>query len=168
MPSYTEQLAEEWSELWILRFPPGKCKVVRISAPPPEEFSYTFCSSTLDWSTAEKDLGIMMDNQLKFSEELNRRVNKANSIMGVICRTFWFLDEETFTRLFVTLVRPHVDYASSVWSPHLKGEIDKVERVYTLFTTFCANVYAGHCWNSFRNARFRSLVVAFNNCFHRF
>ena len=49
--------------------------------------------------------------------------------MGVIRRTFRFLDEETFNRLFVTLVRPHVDYASSVWSPHLKGEIDKVERV---------------------------------------
>ena len=37
----------------------------------------------------EKDLGIIFDETLSFEEHINTKVNKANSLVGMIRRSFW-------------------------------------------------------------------------------
>ena len=49
--------------------------------------------------------------------------------MGLIRRSFTYLDKESFTKLYTALVRPHLEYAQSVWSPHLKKYQDLLEKV---------------------------------------
>ena len=71
----------------------------------------------------------LIDNRLTFENHINEKVNKANSIMGVIRRTFEFLDIKTFRLLFTPLVRPHIEYANQVWNPYLKKHIDMLENV---------------------------------------
>ena len=46
-------------------------------------------------------------------------------------RNFKFLDEISLTKLYKALVRPHLEYAQSVWSPHFitdKKIIENVQR----------------------------------------
>ena len=50
-------------------------------------------------------------------------------MMGLIRRTFSYLDPETFKRLYTSFVRPHVEYAQLVWSPHLRNYIRMLEQV---------------------------------------
>ena len=50
-------------------------------------------------------------------------------IMGVIRRTFRYLDENMFTKLFKALVRPHLEYAQAVWHPSLIRDINMLESV---------------------------------------
>ena len=45
----------------------------------------------------------------------------------VVRNTFQFLDRYMFIPLYKTLVRPHLDYAMPVWSPHLKKHIIAIE-----------------------------------------
>ena len=56
-------------------------------------------------------------------------MNKANSIMGLIRRTYTYLNEQSFKDLFQALVRPHIEYAEAVWSPFKVGDIEKIENV---------------------------------------
>ena len=49
--------------------------------------------------------------------------------MGVIRRTYTFLDETSFRYPFQALVRPHLKYAEVVWSPFTKKNIDTIEKV---------------------------------------
>ena len=49
--------------------------------------------------------------------------------MGLIRRTFSFLDMDTLVRLYVAFVRPHIEYAQAVWSPSLASQIKKLEAV---------------------------------------
>ena len=67
----------------------------------------------------EKDLGIVFDGQLKFSSHINQTVAKANRVLGIIKRTFASRDANTIRLLYITLVRPILDYGSTVWNPHL-------------------------------------------------
>jgi len=38
-------------------------------------------------------------------------------------------DSRTFIMLYKAMVRPHVEYANSVWSPYKKGDIEAIEKV---------------------------------------
>ena len=60
---------------------------------------------------------------------MSDKINKANSIVGVIRRSFKFLTPEIFSKLFKALVRPHLEYANVVWSPHFKQDIIALENV---------------------------------------
>ena len=70
-----------------------------------------------------------MDNKLNFEEHMNEKINKANSIMGLIRRTFTHLDETTFLLLYKALVRPHLEYANAVWNPYKMKHVMALENV---------------------------------------
>ena len=44
--------------------------------------------------TSEKDLGVTFDQNLKFTDHINNKVNKANRNVGLIFRTFTFMDKD--------------------------------------------------------------------------
>ena len=69
-----------------------------------------------------KDLGILIDEHLKFSNHIAEKVNKANQIMGLIRRTFVHLDMYNFNLLYKSLVRLHLEYGN-IWSPFLKSDL---------------------------------------------
>jgi hypothetical protein len=83
----------------------------------------------LEQSDGEKDIGVLVDENLFFNKHIQNQVNKANSIMGLIRRTNTYLDEQSFKYLFQALVRPHIEYAEVVWSPFIVGDIEKIENV---------------------------------------
>ena len=72
---------------------------------------------------------MIIDMNLSFQEHISTKINKANSIMGLIRRTFCYLDAELFKKLYTTFVRPHLEYAQSLWSPHLRTQIKQLENV---------------------------------------
>ena len=47
--------------------------------------------------------------------------------MGIIRRTFEYLDGKCFSTVFKSLVRPHIEYANQVWSPYLMKHITALE-----------------------------------------
>ena len=55
--------------------------------------------------------------QLKFSKHIEIQLNKDNKILGMIRRSYEFLDGDSLKILFIALVRPHLKYSNAVWSP---------------------------------------------------
>ena len=83
----------------------------------------------LNRSEGEKDLGVMVDDKIHFDKHIQHQVNKANSIMGLIRRTYTFLDETSFKYPFQALVKPHLEYADALWSPFTKKGIETNENI---------------------------------------
>ena len=85
----------------------------------------------MEVSSCEKDIGVCIDEHLSFETHIDTKLNKSNSVMGIIKRSFTYLGEEMFVLLFKALVRPHVlvEYAQSIWSPYLKNHINLVENI---------------------------------------
>ena len=49
----------------------------------------------LENTIIEKDLGVNVDNQLKFSDHIEMQVNKENKHLGLIRRAFTYLDKNS-------------------------------------------------------------------------
>ena len=71
----------------------------------------------------------LIDTDLKFHKQTGAAVKKANSVLGVIKRTFAKRDDKTFPRLYKTLVRPHLEYGNVVWGPLFQKDIQAIEKV---------------------------------------
>ena len=118
-----------WSDKWLLRFHPEKCKVLDIGIHKRTSYDYYLGNIKLEHTMDEKDLGVFVDNKLKFDTHIGTKVNKANNILGAIRRGFSYLDKETMLRLYTSLVRPQIEYANPVWSPRFMKDITMVENV---------------------------------------
>jgi len=73
---------------------------------------------------------VLLDPKLKFDCHIMSTVNKAMNVLGFIKR--WskeFDDLYTTKLLFTSLVRPILEYCSSVWSPQYQVHIDRIESV---------------------------------------
>ena len=135
----------EWSEKYQMSFNLSKCHVLHLGSKNPKAsytmykqhdvkqtksgISYTLKFHSLDTVHAEVDLGVTVDDKLKFTKHIDTKISKANKLLGLIRHTFKFLTADTLTLLYKSLIRPHVEYATSVWSPHLKGDKDKLEKL---------------------------------------
>ena len=83
----------------------------------------------LEISNCEKDLGVYVDNELKFSRHAELIANRANRLMGMMKISFTCIDKERFLCLFKRLVRPHLEYSNVVWSPRYKKDVEIIENV---------------------------------------
>lgn len=117
----------EWSDKWLLKFNISKCKHLHLG--PENNYTYTMNNETVTTCNTEKDLGVYIDNKLKFQEHISRQIKKANSKVGIIKRTFTFMDKEMFLVLYKSLVRPHLEYGSNIWSVIYKKELIALENV---------------------------------------
>lgn len=118
----------EWSRKWQLPFNIGKCKCLHIGNCNPC-WRYKMAGRVLEDVDEEKDLGVLIDKELKFHRQTASAVKKANSSLGLIKKTFAFLDDKTLPLLFKSLVRPHLEYGNVIWGPFYKGDMQQVERI---------------------------------------
>ena len=72
----------------------------------------------VDKTNLERDLGVIVANDLKWSEHVDRMVGKANRMLGMLKKTFESRDPKLWKELCVSLVRPHLEYAVQDWNPH--------------------------------------------------
>lgn len=120
----------EWTQKWLLSLHPEKCKHIHIGKQDPSpEYMYSISGQNLEQVEHEKDIGVIVDKELKFEKHICEKVKKANSMSALIRRIFNHLDARSFTPLYKTLVRTHLDYASSVWAPWKSKYIDMIEGV---------------------------------------
>ena len=95
----------------------SKCKVLHIGNRNPHyKYSMESIDGTVQAEETElnKDLGVYIDPELKVSKHVERQVNKANRILGLIHRSisYEYFNMEVMKKLFTSLVRPHLEFGN--------------------------------------------------------
>ena len=75
-----------------------------------------------------------------FSKHINEKANKTNRILGIIFRTFTYMDHDMFRNLYKTIVRPHLEYATTVCTPLFKKDMIAIENVQRRATKLVTSV----------------------------
>jgi len=107
----------EWTKKWQMSFNTKKCRVMHIERTN-HRYKYSMEGQTLDTVDSEKDLGIMISSDLNSSNQCIQACRKASKMLGMIKRTIIYKKPEIMVTLYKTLVRPHLEYCVSAWSPH--------------------------------------------------
>ena len=77
----------------------------------------------------QRDLGVYVDNDLKFRKQAASAVAKASQVLALIRKSFRAINCDTLPLLFKSLVRPHLEYGCCIWGPFSKADRKAVERV---------------------------------------
>ena len=122
---------ENWTRNWQMKFIVEKCSVMHIGRTNVHS-AYYMNNSVLGITNEEKDLGIIITDDLLVSKHCASAYSKANKILGMIKRTIISRDSRLLLSLYKTLVRPHLEYCSSAWSPHYQKDKKNFWRRYSI------------------------------------
>jgi len=92
-------------------------------------FSYFIKNQSLDVVTDEKDLGVNISSNLKPTRQCQLAYAKASKALGLIARTISYKSVDVLLRLYKSLVRPHLEYSVSAWSPYYEKDKALLERI---------------------------------------
>ena len=98
-----------------------------------------------------------MSDDASFSVHIKKIVEKVNSLVSWILRTFEARDELTMLTLWKTIVLPHIDYCSQLWSPHKKGEIQMIELLQRNFIRKIKGACSLSYWDQLKKLKLYSL-----------
>ena len=129
----------QWEQLWKMAFHPDKCNVLTISRnKTPVKFKYCLHGHVLESVDQAKYMGVTISDDLKWESHINI-CGKANMTLGFLRRNLNIGSTSVKEQAYKSLVRPSLEYACSVWDPHLKSDINKIEMVQRRAARYLTN-----------------------------
>lgn len=123
-----------WSDTWNLKLSLKKCSCLHIGSQNCNNI-YSVQASDLLNVDSVRDLGVIMSHNLCFTPHCTLIFRKSMQIVNLIFKAFSCKKIDFYKRMFVTYIRPHLEYCCTVWSPSKVSDIDMVERVQRNFTS---------------------------------
>jgi len=133
-------ILSEWASKWLMCFNPTKCvhlTITRKANPLPS--CYSIGDSVIQQVNSAKYLGVTITSNLSWSDHITNITNKANSTRAFLQRNLSQCQQSVKSACFITYVRPILEYASTVWSPHQVGDTNRIEMVQRRAARFVCN-----------------------------
>ncbi|EYC41658.1 hypothetical protein Y032_0560g3463 [Ancylostoma ceylanicum] len=125
---------QSWSRRWQLSMSKTKTTLMLIGRSHPKDCRFYLDDHELCISHSVCDLGITYTNTLCFDEYISKCVRIAFTKSNHILRAFSTRNLDTLYKLFVTYVRPKLEYCTTLWSPSRKLSSDALEEVQRKYT----------------------------------
>ena len=101
-----------------------------------------------DQAIEEKDeiryLGIIIDQQLKFSAHISNTASKVSRNIGIIGRIRPYIDRKTTYLLYNTLILSQLNYCCMIWGVNYHSQISKLVILQKRAVRMIENIYPPH------------------------
>ena len=90
---------------------------------PEVQYFYSMGNMLLSYTDTERDLGVLMNGTLNFTQHADMLYPKASQRLGLLNRTCYFVNNQEMRRvllLYLTMVRSIFEHCSIVWRPSTK------------------------------------------------
>ena len=125
---------------------PGKCKAMLISRKRKtvQLPQFLLNGTPIQHVKTFKYLGVLLSSDLSWCNHINSICSKARKLLGLLYRRFYgSMNSDNLLNLYSLNVRPHLEYASPVWDPHLIKDTSQIENVQKFALRMCLRK-----WNS--------------------
>jgi len=110
-------------------FNKNKCRVLHIGRNNHILYQFRLRNDLLEESSAEKEVGVLVDERLAMSQQCALVAKKVSSILGCIKRSVASRLRKVILPLYSALVRPHMEYCVQFCASWYKKDRDLLERV---------------------------------------
>ena len=155
-----------WARKWGMRFQPVKCNMMQLTRKHLNKIqaSYTLEGAVLENVDTIKYLGVTITNDMKWNTHISNVRTKANRTHVYLRRTLFSCPRNVKEAAYKGMVRPILEYGSSVWGPHtgkLQEELEKVQnpaarlmtRNYVYETGSMTGILGQWKWESLKKRR---------------
>ena len=111
-----------------MKFNVQKCNILHYGLRNPNH-QYSMNGVPLTAVEQEKDIGVILSNNMKPSVHCAAIAKKANRVLGMLARGVTFRRKKVFLNLYKLYVRPILEGAQVVWAPWLIGDRTLLEDV---------------------------------------
>ena len=133
----------KWCNDWQMELNVDKCKVMHIGRLN-KNHNYTMLNNDerkiLLKTESERDLGIIISNNMKYESQCNKASSSAIRMLNLLKHTFNSRDINLWKKLYMTYIRPLLEYSVASWSPHLQKDIYMLEKVQRRATKTCYQI----------------------------
>ena len=132
----------EWEDKWHMKFNAKKCFLLRFTGSrSPIENRYNLGGSELEELSSHSYLGVEISHDLKWNTHIAKITSSANKTLGFIKRNLSSCTKDTKAAAYTALVRPTIEYCSSVWDPATKELVHEVGKIQRRAARFVCNDY---------------------------
>ena len=127
----------QWSCIQGMEFNANECKVLRVAHRRSIiKKDYYLGGTKLDCIDVEKDLGVLVSHDLSWNNhaDLSSKAQRMLNLLYRSCRDITDIGNKEL--LYIAWVSSRLEYASIVWSPHTKRNINNLEQVQHRATRF--------------------------------
>ena len=126
-----------------MRFQPVKCNMMLLTKKHNKiDVSYMQEGTVLENVGSIKYLVVTIASDLKWNSHIRNVCSRANITLSFLRRNLFSCPQDVKEAAYKTLVRPILEYGSTVWDPHCNGLIDELENVQKRAARFVTRNYS--------------------------
>ena len=129
----------DWVDCNYLQFNVWKCKFMLVSRKTQSDSSsipqlhLAMCGQPLERVPSYKYLGLLLSDNLSWTQHVKNLCTKARKILGLVyCCFYQYFSSESLFQMYISIVRPNLEYASQVL------EVNSIEGAQKSALRMCA------------------------------
>ena len=161
-----------WSTKWLVNFNPQKTETMTISwkLNKPNQPNLIMNNTIISTVTEHKHLGLQLSDDGNWNKHIDMITKKAFSRVNILRKFKFILDRKTLETIYITFIRPLLEYADVVWDTKTQILINKLEnvqveaaRIVTGGTRLVSlsNLYIETGWEKLKDRRERHRTIQF-------
>ena len=141
-----------WSASWGLTLNPSKCRSFTATLRrAPVQITYNIGGTVLEHVDEVRDLGVLIDKKLTFTQHIDSIVRRGNRALGLLTRCFQSgltngkFSKSSVLAAYFANVRSTLEYCSVIWAGAAKTHTLRVDRVQHKFLMWLlSHTFSGH------------------------
>ena len=134
--NFNLQQVKRWADDWLVSFNTEKTKLMNISFKRNINFEMhpvIFDDKPLQSVTTHKHLGLILSDNLKWTTHIDSIIQSVAKFADVMTKLKYKLDRKTLENIYISYVRPKLEYASVIWDDCSEHCATKLENIQLLF-----------------------------------
>ena len=106
-----------------------------------DKFQYKLGEFLLPYLDSFTYLGVTISSDLSWSQQITSVYNRATRVLNFVKRNVSICNPTHKSLAYISLVRPHLEYAAAVWDPYYIKDIEQINKIQNRAARFCRNDY---------------------------